>query len=108
MLAKRGKVRGGTAYSDCCLTGLGSGKGKYTKSEWDKEFDFWVYIQDELRRQSAEARLIFRTGYTGTSDPRVAYDVDDVDIFRYQYGYLTWLPLTYFDDNLQYVTAVRR
>lgn len=107
MLAQRGKIRSEliSHYIESGLPGFTPGRGEYTKEEWDKKFDFWMYIRDELRRHDREARLIFHTGYAGTGGPGVAYDADDVDKFRYQYGELMWLPLTYFDDNLCYVSA---
>lgn len=105
MLAKRGKIRGShiSHYISSVVVGFGPGKGEYSKGEWDKKYDFWLYIQGELKRHGTDSRLIFRTGYAGTNNPGIAYDIEDVDMFRYQYGELAWLPLTFFDDNLKYI-----
>ncbi len=103
MLARRGRIRSHPGKYCYCLTSLGPGEGKYSKSEWDKKFDFCVYIRDELRRHGVAARPVFNTGYAGSDDHGIAYDIDDVDKFRYKYGTIQWLPLTYFDDNLHYV-----
>lgn len=107
MLAQNGKVRYEVIshHINSFLVGLGPGQDDYSKEEWNKKFDFWVYIQEELRRHGVNTRLIFRTGYAGTNGPGIAYDVSDVEAFRYQYGQLTWLPLTYFDDDLQYISV---
>lgn len=102
MLAKRGKVRYVNTCDGWIAKHLVAGHGKSSKRVWDEAFDMWVYIRDELRRHEVPARLIFCTGETLASK-QTAYDVDDVEHFRYKSGTLIWLPLTYFDDNLRYV-----
>lgn len=102
MLARRGKVR----YINTCdgwhIKDLMPGHGESSKRAWDEAFDLWVYIRDELRRNGVPAKLIFQTGEI-EEFKRTAYDVDDVEKFRYMSGSLTWLPLTNFDHNLNYV-----
>ena len=87
MLARRGKVR----YINTCdgwhIKDLMPGHGESSKRAWDEAFDLWVYIQ------TGEIEEFKRT----------AYDADDVEKFRYMSGSLTWLPLTNFDHNLNYV-----
>ena len=78
------------------------GHGESSKRAWDEAFDLWVYIRDELRRNGVPAKLIFQTGEI-EEFKRTAYDADDVEKFRYMSGSLTWLPLTNFDHNLNYV-----
>lgn len=102
MLARRGKVR----YVNTCdgwhIKDLMPGHGESSKRAWDEAFDLWVYIRDELRRNGVPAKLIFQTGEI-EEFKRTAYDADDVEKFRYMSGSLTWLPLTNFDHNLNYV-----
>ena len=102
MLARRGKVR----YINTCdgwhIKDLMPGHGESSKRAWDEAFDLWVYIRDELRRNGVPAKLIFQTGEI-EEFKRTAYDADDVEKFRYMSGSLTWLPLTNFDHNLDYV-----
>ncbi len=101
MLARRGKVRDGDTWGSSPVTYLHRGEGEHTRRAWDEEFDFWVYIRDELRRHEVNARLIFVEDWDVTEWRHQAYDVDDVEKFRYKSGAITWLPLTYFDDNLE-------
>lgn len=79
------------------------GDGQQSKKVWDETIEFWTYIRDELRRNGVNARLIFKTGLVGEEHYRTAYDVDDVEKFRYKAGQLTWLPLTYYDEKLRYM-----
>lgn len=104
LLARRGKVRSVSLHSGDILDTLYPGSDKYLKGAWDKTFEYWVYIRDELLRNGIGARLIFipvQTADVGRYP--MAYDVDDVDKFHYHWGKLTWLPLTNYDDNLQYM-----
>ena len=105
MLAQRGKVCGHGVQDRGIVDLLHKGDGQQSKKIWDETFEFWVYIRDELRRNNVDARLIFKTGLVGDEYNQVAYDVDDVERFRYQAGQLTWLPLTFYDNNLQYMRA---
>ena len=105
MLARRGKVSGYGTQDRVAVDLLHRGDGVQSKKVWDETFEFWVYIGDELRRNNVNARLIFKVGLVGDERTQTAYDVDDVEKFRYQAGQLTWLPLTFYDDNLQYMRA---
>lgn len=102
MLAKRGKVcKQGAIFENNVLCSLPRGEGQCSKEEWDRNFEFWLYIRDELRRNSVNARLIFKPGLFG--EDNIAYDADNVKIFHYLAGRLTWLPLTCYNDNLTYM-----
>lgn len=103
MLAKRGKVCSAGVLDRSTVDLLHNGDGQMSKKVWDETFEFWTYIRDELRRNGVDAQLIFKTGLFGSEDKQVAYDVDDVEKFRYKAGQLTWLPLTYYDENAQYI-----
>lgn len=100
MLARRGKVRDVNTWGNGFVAALSLGDGQHTKALWDETFELWLYIRDELRRNGVSARLIFQTA---ESQPhrRTAYDADDVEEFRYKHGTLTWLPLTYFNEDLK-------
>lgn len=101
MLAKRGKVCRNGVQDRSTLDSLGRGEGRHSKKVWDETIEFWTFIRDELRRNGVNARLIFKMGAFNDMDS-IAYDVDDIEKFRYQAGLLTWLPLTYYDENLRY------
>lgn len=103
MLARRGKVCSSGHQDRGVLDLLPKGSGKQSKKVWDETVEFWTYIRNELRRNDVNARLIFKTGVVGEEYNQIAYDVDDVEKFRYQAGQLTWLPLTYYGENLQYM-----
>ena len=103
MLAKRGKVSHTGVLDRSAVDLLHMGDGKQSKKVWDETIEFWTYIRDELRRNGVNARLIFKTGLVGEEHYRTAYDVDDVEKFRYKAGQLTWLPLTYYDEKLRYM-----
>lgn len=105
LLARRGKVRNASLDSKYILDTLCCGNDQFSKNTWNKIFEYWVYIRDELRRNGVNARLIFKMGMVGEEHTQIAYDVDDVEKFRYHAGQLTWLPLTYYDENLQYMRA---
>lgn len=100
LLARRGKVRDFNTWGNCDIVCLSPGEGQHTRNAWDRTFDFWIYIRDELRRHGVDARLIFTIGMEPN---RIAYDADDIEQFHYKHGCLTWLPLTYFDENLKRV-----
>lgn len=102
LLARRGKVRFVGTMPDWHIKHLMPGHGETSRREWDEAFDLYVYIRDELRRHGVPARLVFQTPET-QEFMRTTYDADDVGRFRYQAGTLTWLPLTYFDENLSHV-----
>lgn len=101
MLARRGKVQCCYASGPCDVDNLKAGYGEDAKKLWDEKFEFWLYIRNELRKHGVDARLIFKTAALAEHQS-TAYDADDVNKFRYRAGSLTWLPLTYFDDNLLY------
>lgn len=101
MLARRGKVRCHHASGPCDVDFLKPGYGEEAKKTWDKKYEFWLYVRNELRAHGVDARLIFKTAALAEHQS-IAYDADDVDKFQYRAGSLTWLPLTYFDDNLVY------
>ena len=103
MLAKRGKVSHTGVLDRSAVDLLHMGDGQQSKKVWDETIEFWTYIRDELRRNGVNARLIFKTGLVGEEHYRTAYDVDDVEKFRYKAGQLTWLPLTYYDEKLRYM-----
>lgn len=105
MLANHGKVRHCYTSSGAKVDTLNMGDGEHSRKVWDEIFEHWVYIRDELRRNGVDARLIFKMGLCGEEHRQIAYDADDVEKFHYQAGELTWLPLTYYDDNLQYMRA---
>lgn len=102
MLARRGKVR----YINTTIYGLektiSPGYGEHSRAEWDRTFDMWLYLRDELRRHGVNARAIFKTGGS-TENRQTAFDLEDVEKFRYEWGIFTWLPLTCFDENLRFV-----
>lgn len=103
MLAKRGKVRHDNTLPMTTLETFGRSDGEHSRKVWDETFEHWVYIRDELRRNGVDARLIFKTGVCWEEYRQIAYDVDNVEPFRYKAGQLTWLPLTFYDENLQYM-----
>lgn len=105
MLARRGKVCSTGVLDRSAVSLLHKGDGEHSKKVWDETIEFWTYIRDELRRNGVSARLIFKTGLVGQEHQQTAYDVDNVDLFRYQAGQLTWLPLTYYSENLQYMSV---
>lgn len=105
MLARRGKVCSLGVLDRTTADLLPKGDGEQSKKVWDETLEFWTYIRDELRRNGVAARLIFKTGLVGQEHQQTAYDVDDVEKFRYQAGQLTWLPLTYYDENLRYMSV---
>lgn len=77
MMAKRGKVCKNGVLDRSILDLLHRGDGQHSKKEWDRTFEFWVYIRDELRRNNINAQLIFKTGLVGEEHNQIAYDVDD-------------------------------
>ena len=105
MLAKRGKVRFINTFAGGLTYDTLAGNGEHSKRLWDQDYDMWLYLRNELRLHGVDARAIFKAG-TGGEYKQVAYDLDDVDKFRYMSGRFTWLPLTFFDDNLNYVRTV--
>lgn len=105
MLANRGKVRHCNTLPGTILETLERGNGEHSMRVWDEILEHWVYIRDALRRNGVDARLIFKMGVCGEEHQRIAYDVDNVEQFRYKAGQLTWLPLTFYDENLQYMRA---
>lgn len=103
MLARRGKVRSHDTQSNSAIELLNKGDGQQSKKVWNELLELWTYVRNELRHNGVDAKLIFKTGLTGPEHLQTAYDVDDVEKFRYQAGQLTWLPLTFYDNDLQYV-----
>jgi len=103
MLARRGKVTNTGVLDRSAVDLLHKGDGQQSKKVWDETVEFWTYIRDELRRNGVDARLIFKTGLVGGEHQRAAYDIDDIEKFRYQAGQLTWLPLTNYGESLQYM-----
>lgn len=103
MLARRGKVRYCDASSWSNIDMLDRGDGQHSKIVWDEIFELWIYIRNELHRNGVDARLIFKVGQCGDELRKPVYDADDVEKFRYKAGHLTWLPLTFYDENLQYM-----
>lgn len=104
MLAKRGKLH--SEISDSDFKHLDQGVDDTTKLEWDRTVEFWTYIRDELRKQGVDARLLFKYKHNPSylqylypyqdqeqnRDQDKYYDVDDIEKFRYEAGWLTWLP----------------
>lgn len=99
MMAHRGKVPYGYTYEGMGVVSVAPGEGQHSRQVWDETFDKWAYIMGELKGRGVQARLIFKTG--GHSEyEQTAYDIEDVEKFRYKAGTFAWLPQTYFDDNL--------
>lgn len=101
MLAKNGKVRSSFIWMDSIVCSLAPGYGKRTRKEWDEKFEFWVYIMNELKKSVTDARLLFIT-FDENKSTHIAYDVCDVDEFRYRSGTLSWIHSSYYNDNLEY------
>lgn len=99
MLARRGKVRYCYTGGDYPMAYLQPCAGEHSKREWEKRFEFWSYINDELHRHGIPSRLIFAENRI-SDRVKTAYDVDNPDLFRYKQGYLQWLHTSWFDDNL--------
>lgn len=102
MLARRGKVRFVHTMPDWHIRILMPGYGESSKRVWDETYDTMVYIRNELRKHGVPAQLVFQTAEPQEFE-RTTYDADNVSQFRYMTGSLTWLPLTYFDNDLHHV-----
>ena len=103
MLSKRGKVRGPqVCYLDRILIAE-RGAGEDSRSVWDGHYDFVLFLRDTLRENGVNARPIFMSGLFAAEHEAQAYDMEDVEKYRYLAGRFVWLPLTFYDDNLQYV-----
>ncbi len=100
MLARRGKVRDANTWGSRSFASFAPGEGRRSKLVWDMTFDFWLYIRDELVRNGVDAKLIFKRP-APQNNQELVYYVDHVDEFHYQSGELTWLPLTYLEENLK-------
>lgn len=101
MLAKRGKLHSNISTFD--FGHIDPGEGQRTRLEWDRTVEFWTYIRDELRRQGVDAKLLFEREQDRRQFGLHAnkfFDIDDIEQFRYQAGWLTWLPYTWVGQNL--------
>jgi hypothetical protein len=98
MLARRGKVMKQYTDTDLLLDGFGSGIGEHTKRDWEKKYEFWMYIYDELLRHGVHARLLFIV-YDSERKTYVAYDYKDVP--KYSPGHIKWFQQTTYSDDLK-------
>ena len=102
-IAKLGKVRSDARFPESIIEGIAPGLTEQSKAHWDETVHFWIGIRNELVSHGVQARLIFVT--TAENDREAtAYDVDDIEQFRYKHGTLRWLPNTYFGDDLKYIS----
>lgn len=100
LLAKRGRIRQ-ILYRDDGV-GFPLGATERMKLEWDREYEFWMLILQEIREVAPEARMIFTLHGDSCHNDGV-YDAEkDLATFRYQAGSLCWLQLTGYDDGLNH------
>jgi hypothetical protein len=98
MLARRGKVMKRYTETDLLIDGFGKGVGEHTKREWEKKYEFWMYIYDELLRHGVHARLLFIV-YDSERKTYVAYDYKDVP--KYSPGHIKWFQQTTYSEDLK-------
>ena len=101
LLAKKGRIRQ-HIYTDDGVSFPYGGTARQ-KLAWDRQYEFWMRILQEIRKVAPESRLIYTQDLEGPRFDKVAYDAEkDLDKFRHKAGRICWLYLTHYDDNLQY------
>lgn len=105
MLSKRGKVRGPQVSSLDKILIVNKGDGERSRSLWDRDYDFVLFLRNALRKNGVNARAIFLSGLFGSEHESQAYDIENIEKFHYMAGRFVWLPLTFFDDDLHYVSV---
>ena len=105
MLSKRGKVRVPQGCSLDKIVAVNKGEGEHSRSLWDKDYGLVLFLRDALRESGVNARPIFMTGLFGAEYESKAYDIENIEKFHYMAGRFVWLPLTFYDDDLNYVSV---